>query len=583
MSFYSYFGDYINAINFQEYLHILKNFPCKLNQFSSSSESVLSIAQLSNKFDITSYRQSMNKNPHHPSSAPTEGPSGSKKADPSLKDTIVHYAPSIVALIPFAITLSIALRHGRHHRQSLEETEDDIDYQHYLYLALEITTGVFFFTNLFLNFFFGKMPSNYDHHSPLYGRLIEGAQDNLPLSLAIGNSILTFAGGTVFGSHAKQSEHAVSGILTAAVVSQRVTAIDYRLYDHAMDRSLLLNGDMRWLEYVAMRGENAIIYVLESIAHVGLFAVTVGLTRIQITDENRLYLVASIYKATDIAEDALVLLLNEYIYYLETMADRTSPALRAVGLANPERPVHAVTPRTIDKVDKHLQAEIAKAAHAVEHAAEEVGTFFSRGWNSFTSIFKGGHTSHSSDQHRTSTEEDKDNGGGKMSPEELDAYNAEQEAIAARNNEVNHSGVLDGLRHALHLSPSVTVDQRANGSHSLDFASLPSGNIHINNLPDASTICLDGLSTNSRVIIRLPNGQCYECKRVASAHHAGGMLRSLKEDHEKIGNIDGNKVHSYQPAPNYVLVRIDECDTYEMSIHSTGYIGDIMPHHDASI
>ena len=45
----------INDTNFQEYLHILKNFPCKLDQFSSSCESVLSIAQLSNKFDITSY------------------------------------------------------------------------------------------------------------------------------------------------------------------------------------------------------------------------------------------------------------------------------------------------------------------------------------------------------------------------------------------------------------------------------------------------------------------------------------------------------------------------------------------------
>lgn len=45
----------ISAQNLQEYLQILRGFPCEVDKFSSNCESVLSIAQISNEFDLTSY------------------------------------------------------------------------------------------------------------------------------------------------------------------------------------------------------------------------------------------------------------------------------------------------------------------------------------------------------------------------------------------------------------------------------------------------------------------------------------------------------------------------------------------------
>ena len=45
----------INTVNFQEYLQILRNFPCEVDKFSSNRESISLIAQLSSQFEITSY------------------------------------------------------------------------------------------------------------------------------------------------------------------------------------------------------------------------------------------------------------------------------------------------------------------------------------------------------------------------------------------------------------------------------------------------------------------------------------------------------------------------------------------------
>ena len=158
-----------------------------------------------------------------------------------------------------------------------------------------------------------------------------------------------------------------------------------------------------------------------------------------------------------------------------------------------------------------------------------------------------------------------------MSPGELDAHNAEQAALAAGNNGGHHGGILDGFREALHLGPSVAVAQQTNGSYSVDFAALPAGRIDINNLPDASIVCLDGLSANSRIIVKA-DGICYEFCRVSTVHHSGSFGFMIQH-HRGIGEIQGHDVHSYRPNDEYVLVRVDECPDYEARFYGIDYKG----------
>ena len=409
------------------------------------------------------------KNSNLSISPSTEKSSGNESPSHG-RNTVTHWIPSIIALVPCVVMLNIVFRYrgqeSEFRSEEAEATEElvetRIDYQYYLYLSAAIITSVFAGTTFICNTVFGRRPSNDAHHNPLYGRFIEGARENLPLGLAIGSSIASFAGGTAFGSRAEQANHVISVVLTTAVVAQRVTAIDYRLYDHAMDRSLLLNGDMRRLEYIAMLGENTIVYVLELIAHGGFLAMTAGATRIQVTDSNRLYWIASIYGATDVAENTLALLMNEYIYYIEIVADRLSPVLLAIGIADPARPVHAVTPRAIDQVDHHVQQIIRAGVEEVEHVAEEVGSFFSNGWASFISIFGSGRQR----SHPQHTEQDDRKPSGDEAKEE--------DQVEERHSGNNVISIFTHYVEELVHPPEnggivINVVQQANGSYTLNI------------------------------------------------------------------------------------------------------------------
>jgi len=45
----------INSLQLQEYANMLRQFPCEIDKYSSSLESIFSITKLCNQYDLTSY------------------------------------------------------------------------------------------------------------------------------------------------------------------------------------------------------------------------------------------------------------------------------------------------------------------------------------------------------------------------------------------------------------------------------------------------------------------------------------------------------------------------------------------------
>lgn len=375
---------------------------------------------------------------------------GDKKAPEngfsSPRTIISYYTPSIISSIPFAITFILSLRHSRPDASDTMqdeyevEEESGINYQYYLYSALTIVTGIIFGITTFGNIAFGRRPDNDDHHNPLYGRLIESASHNLPLAIAIGNSIVHFVTRTAAGGRSEAVNHVISTTSTAGIIAQRADAIDYRLYDHAMDRSPQLDGNMRWLDSVGVRIENSIVTILELSTHSLFLLMNLGVTRIHVNDNNRLYWISSLYLTTTAIEDILVNLSNEEIYYLTRIADIISPFLIAIRLAAPEHPTHAVAPRAIDEVDEKVQTyfrgvkkeledageKVAKFAHTaaerLDNFGDQIADRAEDAWEDIKDFFGG-------DDEEKKGVDNEDDGGGKMSPEELDKYNQQQQDI----------------------------------------------------------------------------------------------------------------------------------------------------------
>lgn len=316
-----------------------------------------------------------------PTSTPVLKPSANEdSSQPPVQssiNTLTYWVPSIQAGTILTITLRyLPIAHHPEPNSNLaaEDTETtNIDYIHNLSFIPLAMVASFFATTLLCNAIFGRRPSNDKHHDPLYHQIIQGAGHVMPSVLALGHSIFNFAGKSIFGDRAEGISHVASEALGVASAAQRINTIQDRQYDHAMDRSPLLDGNMRRIEYAAMRTENAIIYATEILTAYIVMMMNMGLTRIQINDNNRLYWLAGTYHTADIVEAGLIIPINEYAYYAEKIADTyiISAMLHKIGLSDSENPIKAVTPRSIDRLDKEIKNKLKKATTNAKEALED--------------------------------------------------------------------------------------------------------------------------------------------------------------------------------------------------------------------
>jgi hypothetical protein len=358
-----------------------------------------------------------------------------------------------------------------------------------------------FFTTLILNAAFGRRPNINDHHDPLYHRVTQTLRSITPPVFAFLHSFFNFAGGTVFGERSRQASHIASVGLAVVNEIQRAAAIDDFLYDFAMDRSLNNDGRVRRIDYISIRLTRYSVYSIEAMARALYSLMELGVTRFSINDANRLYFIAGIYRASDIAERYVSFLISEYAYYFINIADITiiSRILRVVRMADLERPILAVEPRQIDEVDSAIQESITDGIVAINAAASNAATIIQKIWRGKIQ--------------RTKTK------------------------VIIKNN-----------KQSLKKQSPISINDRDENSRSIIFDDVSQQY----NLPSGLTFALSNQVDYGYFRVLLPNNYLIEFAIVEEVHH-GGKWGYFKEKHRVIKK---NFLDSYDV--QYMILRFNK-------------------------
>ena len=296
-----------------------------------------------------------------------------------------YWSPSIGAGIPFIISLrylpqstdpnQASIHYSNYYMQ--DEEEADFGYQYYLPYIPVIILGSFFVSTFFCNSIFGRASNRDSHHNPFYHQIIQGAGDYMPAASAVLYSIFRFGASSVGGERSKAIEGLISKALAALNIVSRLDNKVDESYDYRMDRSPLLDGNVRRIEYVDLVIRDGVVYVVEGLLQGAYYAMEMGVTRIAVNDANRLYIITGLYSGADILEESLIYLLNQFTHYAERIADfrAISLILRSIGVADPSKPIKAVTPKAIDEVDKKIAEEIRE----LNEAAKQFGNKLKEG------------------------------------------------------------------------------------------------------------------------------------------------------------------------------------------------------------
>ncbi len=342
---------------------------------------------------------------------PGERPSSSVVSD---------YLPSMISSVSLFITLrylpmsSISASVASSSSDPYPTEEEDTDYLYYATMFPVLMLSAFCMVTFLCNAIFGRRPDFDGRHNPVSHQIAENIGDASAPTLAILSTIIRVTSTTILGQRATAINRFINRGLVAVDVATRAATTADDLYDNAMDRCPIPNsGDMRRIEYGAMLTENFIVVTIESITH-GIFtAMNMGMTRISLTSQNRLYVLAGIYRTADIVETFLITYTDDLAWFLEHVVDTPPIAriLRSTGIADPEHPIHGVDPRNIPE---KIQDGIEGIGEAIKDAAHNVEGGFEHFRKNVQKFF---------DDENKKEVDNQDDGGGKMSPEELDEYN----------------------------------------------------------------------------------------------------------------------------------------------------------------
>ncbi len=303
-----------------------------------------------------------------------KGPSPDKPTNTNthhLKQVVYDYSPAI----EMAAFLALMLRNFPLENNSDEE---HVDYHYYTSTVPAFIVGALFSFTLLSNVMFGRRPNNDNNHNPLSHQIIQAMGYVLPSAVAGLTWVGTNAATLVIGSRAAASNHIATQAMAIFDLAERRVEINDRLYDHAMDRSPsvegrepAINGEMRYLERVAMNTENAITHAVELAAGALYIAMNSGVVRFTLNDNNRLAVISGMYAGANVLEGLLVGITNEQLYYVERWANMPfiSQFLLHTGIAN-TTPVIGIVTR--EQMIAKLAEEEAKIVQAVADKAKEI-------------------------------------------------------------------------------------------------------------------------------------------------------------------------------------------------------------------
>ncbi|MCT4635977.1 MAG: hypothetical protein N4A31_07075 [Rickettsiales bacterium] len=492
---------------------------------------------------------------------PGERPSSSVVSD---------YLPSMISFVPLVITLrylpisSNSASVASSSSDPYPTEEEGTDYLYYATMFPVLMLSAFCMVTFLCNAIFGRRPDFDGRHNPVSHQIAENIGDAVAPTLAVFSTIIRLTSTTILGQRATAINRFVNrGFVAADVAARAVTTAD-ELYDHAMDRCPMPNtGNMRRIEYVAMLTENFIVGTIEFLTH-GIFAaMNMGMTRISLTPQNRLYVLAGIYRTADLAETFFVTYTDDLAWFLEHIVDTPPIAriLRSTGIADPEHPIHGVAPRNIPE---RIQDGIEGIGKTIKDAAHNVEGGFEHFGKNVQKFFTG------NDENKKEVD-NQDDGGGKMSPEELDEYNQQQ----AQQNEDQQEIPEHWVSQLFSEFPAIY-----GGLSEEDDNNLSIGEMIIDALgPDTRDI---GTNTERGNILAYQNlngstnieGGSFDInfhttsRDEASSKHRGlnGLVRGQHPSH--LTTIDGIKIHSYINSEGHLVIVLGEISA-EVTSHSS--------------
>lgn len=453
--------------------------------------------------------------------------------DQRIKLTFPYWTPTFAALSLFILTLQLSHYHLRANSDSSADETEDPGYLSSFYTILEEIELAFLGLVFLGNAVYGKKPDISDHHNPPNHRIGQVVEGFLPMANAVAYSAFNF----LMPSRAA----AVAPLLSEALIIEdaivRADLVEGELYSDIMDRSLHLDGNVRRIDYGPILWQRAVTFIGEGAGYYLIFAMKSGMTRINVNDKNILYILAGMYRVMTMLESLCVYPVDQYAYYLQRLIDDTplGSLLRAIGIADPDHPIHAVDVSMIDKWNKkfaeraekdkqkindevHKVGEaMASAVHTVEHELQEFGS-------SVMDALHIGHRKPSTAEAKSSGDTENDRKLTAAEYDEMKAKEAEEAeakhpGAAAPNNSHHEAAHYEGRTDAVARGRdfiSSLFDQRSNESRLFrdDEETPPS---------DFSPY---RVSLEENVLhIHIPNGVELAIHRVNAAglHHGGAL------------------------------------------------------------
>lgn len=510
------------------------------------------------------------KGEEHEEDDEKEEPTGESSSSSIVSD----YLPSMISSVPLVITLRYLPMSSTNSASVASSSsdpypteEEGTDYLYYVTMIPVIMLSAFCMVTFLCNAIFGRRPDFDGRHNPVSHQIAQGVGDAIAPTLAVFGTIIRVTSTTILGQRAAAINRFVNRGLAAVDVTARAATTADELYDHAMDRCPVPNtGDMRRIEYGAMLTENAIVATIEFITH-GIFAaMEMGMTRVSLNPQNRLYVLAGIYRTADLAETFLVTYTDDLAWFLEHIVDTPLIAriLINAGIADPEHPIHGVDPRDIPE---RLQDGLEEVADTITNAANNVADGFNELGEKITDLFTGGE---STSEGTTTTFNGPmrfghavmSNAATQTLPQTQHNATAVATSSSSGDNHEHSGGVRGFISNLLHpqqhteidtraaiaqTTPVATLNQQPNGSYTAGFPPTI-GNAHINIPPEV----LNHITFND---------MHFEIRQVpiTEQQHHGRPLSYFRDHHRVLDDgIDSYRIPADPSTntPEHTLIRL---------------------------
>ena len=257
-----------------------------------------------------------------------QNPPEEKQATISLRSKIIYWQQPILSSIVFIA--SVAYIYYKH--ASTTDQPNDINQE-----STRLQTAISWAPNILASFSAIEFITSYyktaraeeSAHISMQNRIATGFTHALPTLFAItGTTVGLIAGATLPTSIANQVNHLSSQGLAAINLASRTAIIHDRLASHTNQRitfnSEETSGTITRIQYLANNAEKGTTCLIEITANGLYIAMDYGLAPRNIlpsiSDENRLYILASIYAGADIIEDRTTTLINGAAFISEKLA-----------------------------------------------------------------------------------------------------------------------------------------------------------------------------------------------------------------------------------------------------------------------